>query len=262
MVQGDVARQRAVEAGGGHRPTVRRPAPDDPATQLPAGPSPSVPGHTAASIDPASRALNIVVAGLGLIIAAPVMLVIAILIKLTSRGPVFYTQTRIGLDTRNRSIIGRGHTKRVRDLGGKPFLIIKFRTMRVDAEQSTGAVWAAKADPRVTSIGKFLRQYRLDELPQLINVIRGDMNIVGPRPERPEIFARLRVEIPGYERRQRTLPGITGNAQINQEYDTSVESVRTKLLYDLHYVDNQSFWQDLWIMIRTLPVILLRKGGW
>ncbi len=209
-----------------------------------------------------ARALNVVVAAFGLIVSAPIMLLVAIAIKLTSRGPIFYTQTRIGLNTRTGPGDALRATSRQRDLGGRPFLIIKFRTMRVDAEQTTGAVWASKRDPRVTLIGRFLRQYRLDELPQLINVLRGDMNVVGPRPERPEIFAELRAKIAGYDLRQRALPGITGHAQTNQEYDTSIESVRTKLAYDLEYVGRQGFWEDLKIMIKTIPVIFLRRGGW
>ncbi len=210
----------------------------------------------------AARALNLTVAAIGLAVSAPVMALVAIAIKLTSRGPVFYTQTRIGLNTRSRHVPANHVARRDRDLGGRPFLIIKFRTMRVDAEQMTGAVWASKHDPRVTFLGRFLRQYRLDELPQLINVLMGDMNVVGPRPERPEIFADLRAQIPGYDLRQRALPGITGHAQTNQEYDTSIESVRTKLAYDLEYVARQGFWEDLKIMARTIPVIFLRKGGW
>ena len=227
------------------------------------------PMHEAAPASPpagtelrAARVLNVTVAAVGLVVAAPVMLLTAIAIKLTSRGPVLYTQTRIGLNTRRHRRNGEHPTPRDRDLGGRPFLIIKFRTMRVDAEQMSGAVWASKHDPRVTFLGRFLRQYRLDELPQLINVLKGDMNVVGPRPERPEIFADLRAQIPGYDLRQRALPGITGHAQTNQEYDTSIESVRTKLAYDLEYVKRQGLVEDLKIMLRTIPVIFLRRGGW
>ncbi len=221
------------------------------------------PTSTEASVDlAAARALNVAVAALGVLLTAPVMLVLAILIKLTSRGPVFYTQTRIGLCTRR--VNGRPTTdrRRVKDFGGRPFTIYKFRTMRVDAEAGVGAVWASQDDPRVTALGKILRQYRLDELPQLFNVLKGDMNVVGPRPERPAIFAKLREEIPDYHRRQHTLPGITGHAQINQEYDTSVESVRTKLAFDLEYLERRGFWEDLKIMLRTFPVVFLRRGGW
>jgi len=137
-------------------------------------------------------------------------------------------------------------------------MMIKFRTMCVDAESGTGAVWCAKADPRVTPIGKLLRHYRLDELPQLLNVIRGDMNVVGPRPERATIFADLRQKIPDYPVRQRTRPGITGYAQVNLEYDASVEDVADKLKYDIVYVKRQSVWMDFCIMAKTLPVMLFR----
>ena len=136
----------------------------------------------------------------------------------------------------------------------------KFRSMRVDAEADGRAVWAQKQDPRATSIGGFLRKTRLDELPQLLNVIRGDMNIVGPRPERPSIFAELRETIPEYAIRQRVKPGITGWAQINQSYDSCVEDVRRKVGYDLEYLERQSLGMDLRIMSRTIPVMLLRQG--
>ena len=157
------------------------------------------------------RGLNVVLALVGIAVALPVMLVVAILIKLTSRGPVFYTQTRVGLDRRSDGPDATNH-RRTMDIGGKPFEIYKFRTMHVNAEQASGAVWATKSDPRITSVGRFLRQYRLDELPQLLNVLKGEMNIVGPRPERPTIFAELRENIVEYPLRQRAKPGITGLA--------------------------------------------------
>ena len=129
-----------------------------------------------------------------------------------------------------------------------------------DAEHTTGAVWATQDDPRITPVGRFLRQYRLDEIPQLINVLRGEMNIVGPRPERPTIFAELREHITEYPLRQRTKPGITGLAQINHHYDRSLDDVRTKVRYDLEYIRRQSLREDLLIMLRTIPVVLLRRG--
>src|SRR3954462_10590689 len=190
----------------------------------------------------------------------PIMLIIALLVRLTSRGPVLYTQMRVGLDRRLPH--GVQNQRRERDLGGQPFTIYKFRTMRVDAEHQSGAVWAQQGDPRVTSIGRLLRQYRLDELPQLINVLRGEMNIVGPRPERPTIFAELREHIAEYPLRQRARPGITGLAQINHHYDRSLEDVRTKVHYDLEYIRRQSVGEDFRIMLKTVPVILLRRGGW
>lgn len=213
-----------------------------------------------AASEGARRVLNVIVALLGIILTMPLWVLIAIAIKLTSRGPIFYSQTRIGLDKRN--ITGRpGESRRKADMGGRPFEIYKFRTMRIDAEQGVGAVWAAKDDDRVTPLGRRLRQFRLDELPQLINVLRGEMNVVGPRPERPAIVARLREEIPNYQSRQRVRPGITGHAQVNLEYDSSVDDVRRKVGFDLEYIHRQGFWSDLWIMAQTIPVMLFRKGS-
>jgi lipopolysaccharide/colanic/teichoic acid biosynthesis glycosyltransferase len=209
----------------------------------------------------ATRAINFVLSLLAMIVLLPVMLLIAVAIKLTSRGPVFYLQERVGLD-RRRPGAGPAHPRRTRDLGGRPFTIYKFRTMVVDAERHSGAVWATQDDPRVTAVGRFLRQYRLDELPQLLNVVRGDMNIVGPRPERPTIFAELRQHIAEYPQRQRAKPGITGLAQINHHYDRSMEDVRTKVRYDLEYIRRRSLWEDLRIMLQTIPVVFLRRGGW
>jgi lipopolysaccharide/colanic/teichoic acid biosynthesis glycosyltransferase len=191
------------------------------------------------------------------------MIGIAILIKLTSPGPMFYTQTRIGL---NRRLLDgsqpRSSRRRACDLGGRPFVIYKFRTMRANAENGSGAVWAEQNDPRITWLGKMLRQTRLDELPQFINVLKGDMNVVGPRPERPSIFARLADELEEYPLRQAVRPGITGLAQISQQYDSNLDDVRRKLIFDLEYIEAQGFWTDAYIMLKTVPVILFRKGGW
>jgi lipopolysaccharide/colanic/teichoic acid biosynthesis glycosyltransferase len=209
----------------------------------------------------ANRLLNFVIALIGLLLLSPVLLLIALLVRLTSRGPIFYTQVRVGLDRRD-PLDGSKNHRRERDLGGAPFTIYKFRTMRVDAEHQSGAVWAQQSDPRVTPVGRLLRQYRLDELPQLLNVLKGEMNIVGPRPERPTIFAELREHIAEYPLRQRAKPGITGLAQINHHYDRSLEDVRTKVHYDLEYIRRQSVTEDLRIMLKTVPVILLRRGGW
>jgi len=207
------------------------------------------------------RWLNIAVAVLGLLFLSPLMLLIGFLIKLTSPGPIFYTQIRVGQD-RRRPREADQNARRQIDVGGLPFRIYKFRTMRVDAERETGVVWASQNDPRVTFIGRVLRKTRLDELPQLFNVIRGDMNIVGPRPERPAIFATLRKEIDSYELRQRAKPGITGLAQIHLTYDTDIDHVRQKVTYDLRYVEDNGLIQDLHIMLRTIPVVLFRKTGW
>lgn len=209
----------------------------------------------------ATRALNIFVAALGLLIAAPVLLLIAVAIKLSSRGPVFYKQTRIGLDRRWNSKPSH-EDSRIEDLGGRPFTMVKFRTMVEAAESDKKEVWATPRDRRVTRIGRHLRQARLDELPQLLNVLSGDMNIVGPRPERPTIFAELREAIPNYHMRQRVMPGITGWAQVNLAYDTSVDDVRRKVEYDLEYVSTRSPARDLRIMARTLPIMLFCKLGW
>jgi lipopolysaccharide/colanic/teichoic acid biosynthesis glycosyltransferase len=208
-----------------------------------------------------TRSLNIVIALTALVFLAPVLLLIALLVWLTSPGPVFYTQIRVGLDRRLPIDPSQNH-RRERNLGGQPFTIYKFRTMRVDAEHGSGEVWAQQRDPRVTAIGRLLRQYRLDELPQLLNVLKGEMNIVGPRPERPTIFAELREHIAEYPLRQRAKPGITGLAQINHHYDRSLEDVRTKVHYDLEYIRRQSVAEDFRIMLKTVPVIFGRRGGW
>lgn len=210
--------------------------------------------------DRARRALNVAVALLGILLTLPLWLLIAVAIKLTSRGPVLYTQVRVGVDKRGTGAQPQD-PRRKEDIGGKPFRIYKFRTMTVDAEAGTGAVWAQKNDCRVTPVGRILRQYRLDELPQLINVLRGEMNVVGPRPERPVIFADLREKIPNYQVRQRAYPGITGHAQINLEYDSTIDDVKKKVAYDLEYIDRATFWEDLKIMLKTIPVMLFRRGS-
>lgn len=208
----------------------------------------------------ASRVLNVIVAAIGLVLTAPIMLVVALLIRMTSKGPALYSQTRVGVDRRYRH--KNADNRRVHDQGGAPFKMYKFRSMVVDAEKDGRAVWAKKQDARVTPIGGVLRKTRIDELPQLYNVLRGDMNIVGPRPERPTIFAELRETIPQYPMRQRVKPGITGWAQVNQSYDSCIDDVRRKVSYDLEYVRRQSMFEDLRIMSMTIPVMLLRRGGW
>jgi Sugar transferases involved in lipopolysaccharide synthesis len=207
-----------------------------------------------------SRVFNVTVAAVALVLLSPLMLLVALAVRLTSPGPVIYSQVRVGVDRRFRS--RRSYDRRGYDHGGRLFKVYKFRSMRVDAEADGKAVWATKSDPRTTPIGKLLRKTRLDELPQLYNVIRGDMNIVGPRPERPTIFAELRESIPRYAQRQRVKPGITGWAQINQSYDCCLDDVKSKVRYDLEYVSRQSIGHDLRIMSMTVPVMLFRKGGW
>ncbi|HXT48778.1 MAG TPA: sugar transferase [Gemmatimonadaceae bacterium] len=209
----------------------------------------------------ANRVVNIVLASLALVVLSPVILLVAIAVKLSSRGAAVYSQSRVGLDRRVSSTDAL-YDRRKQDNGGVIFTIYKFRTMRADAESSSGAVWATRNDPRVTKLGRILRRTRLDELPQLVNVIKGDMNIVGPRPERPSIFVRLREDLPDYRYRQRTRPGITGWAQINHTYDTSIDDVRAKIRYDLEYLERQCLAEDLKIMAKTLPVMLFRRSGW
>ena len=207
-----------------------------------------------------SRALNVTVASLALVALSPVLALTALAVRLTSKGPIFYSQVRVGVDRRFRH--KRTDCRRVQDYGGKPFKMWKFRTMVVDAEKDGKAVWAQKSDPRVTKVGRIMRKTRLDELPQLYNVIRGEMNIVGPRPERPTIFAELRETIPQYHMRQRVKPGITGWAQINQAYDSCIDDVRSKVNFDLEYMRRQSLGMDLRIMATTVPVMVFRRGGW
>src|SRR5438445_10227154 len=210
---------------------------------------------------PGRRLLNISVAAVGLVLALPLMLLIGLLIKLTSRGPVVFKQTRVGLDRRALSRMG-GNTRRRIDLGGEPYTMYKFRTMYMDHRTADRQVWAQPDDARVTPIGSLPRRFRPHSLPQLVNVLTGDMNIVGPRPEQPAIFVQLREQIEGYQRRQRVRPGITGWAQINLSYDRSVDDVRRKLSLDLEYIRRQSTLEDLKIMMQTPAVMLAQRGGW
>ena len=209
----------------------------------------------------ATRVLNVAVAAVLLAVVAPVFFLIALAVKLTSRGPVLYKQTRIGIDRRWNRPYSK-YDNRIRDLGGRPFTMYKFRTMVADAERDHKEVWAKPGDVRVTALGRFLRAARLDELPQLLNVLVGDMNIVGPRPERPSIFAELRQQVPNYHLRQRVMPGITGWAQVNQAYDTCLSDVCKKVEYDLEYLRTRGVMRDLMIMLRTVPIMLLCRLGW
>lgn len=211
--------------------------------------------------EPLNRTVNIVIAVLAFVALLPLLLAIAVFVRLTSRGPILYTQVRVGMDRRRRRSAGYAE-RRAQDLGGQPFTMYKFRTMHVDAEPDGHAVWAKANDRRVTRLGRLLRRTRLDELPQFFNVLTGDMNIVGPRPERPAIFATLRAHIPEYPTRQRVKPGITGLAQINHTYDACVDDVRTKVAYDLEYLQRQGLVEDLRIMTLTVPVMLGQRKGW
>ena len=206
----------------------------------------------------AERVLDIVISGIAILVLAPFAVLVAIAIRLDSRGPILYRQLRIGIDRRDEGLDAEALSRRTADLGGRPFTIYKLRTMRVDAERETGPVWAAPDDERVTRVGRVLRRYRIDELPQLWNVLRGDMSIVGPRPERPLFVHQLRSEVEGYPLRHRVRPGITGWAQVNQEPDQTVDDVKWKLRYDLEYLQKRSVGFDVRIMLRTLPVMVQR----
>lgn len=213
------------------------------------------------------RGLNAVVAGVALAVLSPLMLLIAVAIKLDSRGPVFYRQVRIGLDRRalraaladprgaETGDLDESAGRRSEDLGGRPFTIYKFRTMHVDAERQTGPVWASLNDHRTTRVGRFLRHYRLDEIPQFLNVLKGEMAVVGPRPERPSFVTTLKEELEEYRLRQRVPPGITGWAQVNHRPDQDLNDVQRKLQYDLEYLRRRSLAFDLRIMLKTLPVM-------
>jgi sugar transferase (PEP-CTERM system associated) len=188
------------------------------------------------------RILDLAVSIAGLFLSAPIMALTALAVKLDSHGPVLFRQTRVGL-------------------GGRPFEVLKFRSMRSDAEAVSGAQWAQENDPRVTRIGKYLRKFRLDELPQFINVIWGDMSFVGPRPERPEFVAQLREQIPFYDERHTVRPGITGWAQVCYPYGASVEDALRKLEYDLFYLKGMSAFFDAAIVFKTVQIVLFGRGG-
>ena len=186
-------------------------------------------------------AMHRIVALFGAILSLPIAILTAIVIKIESRGPVFYKQERVGKN-------------------GRVFTLMKFRSMRVDAEKD-GPVWAKTEDDRMTRVGSIIRKIRVDEIPQFWNILRGDMNFVGPRPERPHFIAQLAQEIPFYEQRHLIAPGLTGWAQIKYPYGASIEDARKKLEYELYYIKNQSITLDLTIMFETIKTILLGRGG-
>jgi lipopolysaccharide/colanic/teichoic acid biosynthesis glycosyltransferase len=229
---------------------------------LPSEPLPR-PGHSHRGATALKRTLDIVISGIGLLCLAPVLPILALLIKLDSRGPVLYAQERIG-QNRRRSRKGSapgGRDQRRSDSFGRPFKIYKLRTMVVDAERNTGPVWAAVKDARVTRLGRILRKTRLDETPQLWNVLKGEMSIVGPRPERPMFVASIAESLPDYPMRCSALPGITGLAQVKSRYDSSIETVNRKLQYDLYYVRHGRLILDLKIMAATVKVMARGEGA-
>lgn len=202
------------------------------------------------------RFLDGMIASVALVLLSPVMFLSALAIRRESSGPILYSQVRVGFDRRRRQGPSmNGGERRHRAGYGRPFRIYKFRSMVQGAERGTGAVWCAENDPRITKVGDFLRRTHLDEIPQLVNVLRGEMSIVGPRPERPEFVERLAAEIPGYRQRSSVLPGITGLAQVKYRYDRDLNTAATKLLYDLYYIRNGGLLFDVKIMAATVGVM-------
>jgi exopolysaccharide biosynthesis polyprenyl glycosylphosphotransferase len=188
------------------------------------------------------RAMDILFALPCLLVALPMILVLAVIVKLTSRGPVFYLQERVGKD-------------------GRIFKMVKLRTMIANAEAESGPVWATKNDPRETLVGRVLRRTHLDELPQLWNVLKGDMSVIGPRPERPVFVERFKRDIPNYTDRLAVRPGITGWAQVNHVYDRNVDDVREKVRFDCEYIEKMGLAIDIRILIGTIRRMLGLKGG-
>jgi lipopolysaccharide/colanic/teichoic acid biosynthesis glycosyltransferase len=213
------------------------------------------------------RSLDLTASSIGLVVLLPICLLIAAAVYLDNPGPVLYSQIRVGINrrrgTRRNGQDGRTPAieRRKADTYGRPFKIYKFRSMINDAERATGPVWASAQDARVTRVGKFLRRARLDEIPQLWNVMLGDMALVGPRPERPTFVQSLSVSIPDYPKRCSALPGITGLAQVKSRYDTSVDSANRKLQYDLYYLKNGRLLLDLKIMAATVKVMARGEGA-
>ncbi len=187
------------------------------------------------------RILDIIVSFIILIITSPVTIITSIAIKFDTPGPVFYSQERSGMN-------------------GRVFKMVKFRSMRQDAEKLSGPVWSSKNDPRITRVGRFIRKVRIDEIPQMINVLKGEMSLVGPRPERPYFVEKLSEDIPLYKRRLKVRPGVTGWAQVKHKYDENVDDVKIKLRYDLFYIENISLRMDIKILFRTIFVVLFGKG--
>lgn len=188
------------------------------------------------------RAFDIIASVLGIVLLSPLFLLTAVLIKCTSKGPILFTQTRVGKD-------------------GKLFEIYKFRTMRVDAEKETGPVWAENNDPRLIPVGSFLRKAHIDEIPQFINILKGEMSLIGPRPERPVFVQKFKEEITDYEKRLAVKPGLTGLAQVWHSYDETIQDVRKKIKYDLLYIKKLCLWTDVRILFRTVRVVFTGEGA-
>lgn len=224
---------------------------------------------------PLRRLADILIASLALLVLSPIIAVAAILIKLESEGPVFYSQERIGINRRNgdrrskrrrkAERVGsrdrrKGNDRRQNSEAGKPFVMYKLRTMSSDAEKN-GPVLATENDSRITRVGRLLRKTRIDELPQFINVIKGDMTLIGPRPERSFYIRALSKDVPEFPLRLKTKPGITGLAQVESGYADNFEAMKTKLTYDLRYITGKSILKDLAIIWKTFYVVISGKGA-
>ncbi|MEA1981468.1 MAG: sugar transferase, partial [candidate division Zixibacteria bacterium] len=216
------------------------------------------------------RGMDIFGALAGLVLTSPLWIILPILIKLDSKGSVFYTQSRVGINRRKQdrrlcqkvdTDDNRRRDRRRENYHGQTFKVIKFRTMVSDAEKKSGPVWATKNDKRVTRLGNFLRKTRMDEIPQFLNILKGDMSMVGPRPERQVFVADLSGKVDNYVRRLEIKPGLTGLAQITNGYDSSISSVADKVRHDIEYIDNWSIWSDIKIILKTVVVVFTRKGA-
>ena len=232
------------------------------------GPDPAPQSRWSIVNDTNMPRLNVLVALVGIVATLPLMVLIALAVRFTSPGSILFRQERVGHDRRRGRRAGRNGQRappiprRAHDAGGRIFTMYKFRTMTVSTEESGDPeVWARPDDHRLTPVGAFLRAYRLDELPQLFNVLRGEMNLVGPRPEQPAIFQELKSQVARYTERQIVRPGITGWAQVNHGYDQSMDDVRRKVELDLEYIRRRSPAEDLRIMARTLPVMIGKRGA-
>lgn len=223
----------------------------------------------AVAINRLQFAFSWIVALVGLICLLPLFGVVALAIKLDSAGPVFYKQERVGINRRRGDrrlrtddllMCNRREDRRQKNVFGKTFFVYKFRSMYIDAEKRCGPIWATKNDPRITRLGNILRKTRIDEFPQLINVLKGEMSVVGPRPERPFFIEKLSTQVPDYTRRLEVLPGITGLAQVEGGYDMTIDDVKNKVKHDLEYIRISSIKSDVLIMFRTVGVMLGARG--